>query len=117
MSLGYRTFWYKLLVFMTGAAMAGIAGTLYATYMTYIDPTSFTLNESIFILTVVIFGGLANLNGSVLGAALLTVLPEALRAVGFPEDSASQLRMMTYGLLLILLMRYRPQGMIGEYRP
>ena len=113
---GYNTLWYKLAIFIIGAMMASIAGGLFASYITFIDPSSFTLNESIFILAIIILGGLANNRGALLGAIILILLPEILRFVGFPSAIAAQMRQVTYGLILILLMLYRPQGMVGEYR-
>lgn len=113
---GYRSFFYKLAVFAIGAALASIAGSLFASYITFIDPSSFTLNESIFILAIIILGGLASNRGAVLGAVALVLLPEILRFAGFPSDIAAQMRQAVYGLLLILLMLYRPQGLAGEYK-
>lgn len=113
---GYNTLYFKLAVFVMSAAMAAVAGSLFASYITFIDPFSFTLMESIFILVIVILGGLANLRGSILGALFLILLPEILRFVGFPEDIAAQMRQVVYGLILIFLMLYRPQGLIGEYK-
>ena len=113
---GYKTNYYKLAIFVIGGMLAGIAGSLFASYITFIDPSTFTLNESIFILAIIILGGLANLRGSVLGALFLILLPEILRFVGFPTDVAAQMRQAVYGLLLILLMLYRPQGLMGEYK-
>ena len=113
---GYRTLNYKLLIFVIGAAMAAIAGSLYAAYITYIDPTTFTVDASIFIVAIIILGGLASLRGSIVGAAFLVILPEFLRFVGFPDQIAAQMRQAVYGLLLILLMLYRPQGLVGEYK-
>jgi branched-chain amino acid transport system permease protein len=74
------------------------------------------LNESIFILAIIILGGLANNKGSVIGAVCLILLPEILRFVGFPDDVAAQMRQVTYGVILILLMLYRPEGLVGEYK-
>jgi branched-chain amino acid transport system permease protein len=113
---GYHTLWYKLAIFVIGAVLASIAGALFASYITFIDPSTFTLNESIFLLAIVILGGLANNKGAVLGAVCLILLPEILRFVGFPSDIAAQMRQVVYGVILILLMLYRPQGLIGEYR-
>ena len=101
---------------MIGAALAAVAGALFASYITFIDPSTFTLNESIFILAIIILGGLASNRGALLGAVALVLLPEALRFVGFPSDIAAQMRQVVYGLLLIILMLYRPQGLVGEYR-
>ncbi len=113
---GYRALWYKLTVFVISAGMAAVAGSLFAVYITFIDPSSFTLTESIFILAIIILGGLANNKGAMIGAACLILLPEILRFVGFPNDIAAQMRQVTYGVILILLMLYRPQGLVGEYR-
>ncbi len=113
---GYHTVWYKLAIFVVAGAMASVAGALFATYITFVDPSSFALMESVFILAIVILGGLANLQGSIWGAVFLILLPEILRFVGFPSEIAAQMRQVVYGLLLILLMLYRPQGLKGEYK-
>jgi len=106
---------YKILVFVIGGSLASIAGALYAHYISYIDPTSFTINESIFMLSIVIIGGMASLKGSVLGAVILVILPELLRFIGLPSSVAANLRQIFYGVLLVLFMMYRPRGFIGEY--
>lgn len=113
---GYNTALFKLAIFGITAMMAGLAGGLFATYITFIDPSTFSLNESIFILAIIILGGMANLRGSVLGALFLILLPEILRFVGFPSDIAAQMRQVVYGALLVILMLYRPQGLMGEYK-
>ena len=113
---GYATSYYKLLIFIISALLAAVAGGLFASYITFIDPSSFMLSESIFMLAIVILGGLSSNRGAVLGALFLIVLPEALRFVGFPPDIAAQMRQLTYGLILILLMLYRPQGLMGTFR-
>ncbi len=113
---GYKTLSYKLVIFVIGAGLAAIAGSLFAAYITYIDPTTFGINESVFILSIVILGGLASLRGSLAGALFLILLPEILRFVGFPNEVAAQMRQLVYGLLLVALMMYRPQGFVGEYK-
>lgn len=113
---GYNTAHFKLAIFTISASLAAIAGTLFATYITFIDPTSFTIHESIFILTIVILGGLATLHGSIAGALFLILLPEVLRFLGLPDAVAAEARQAVYGLILILLMLYRPRGLFGEYR-
>jgi branched-chain amino acid transport system permease protein len=113
---GYNTMYFKLVIFVISAAMAAVAGSLFASYITFIDPSSFQLTESMFILAIIILGGLANLRGSILGALFLILLPEILRFVGFPSDIEAQMRQVVYGIILILLMLYRPQGLIGEYK-
>ncbi len=112
---GYAVARYKRIIFVIGAMLAAIAGSLFASYISYIDPSTFTLNESIFILSIIILGGLANLRGSVAGAVFFILLPEILRFVGFPPDIAAQMRQVAYGVMLVLLMLYRPQGLMGEY--
>ncbi|MGA2678646.1 MAG: branched-chain amino acid ABC transporter permease [Sedimentisphaerales bacterium] len=107
---------YKIIVFAIGAFFAGIAGSLYAHYITFIDPSSFTVMESITILLMVVFGGMSSLSGSFIGAAVLVILPELLRFVGMPSSIAAPLRQMIYGLLLVILMLKRPQGIVGKYR-
>ncbi|MEN9405651.1 MAG: hypothetical protein RLY47_610 [Candidatus Parcubacteria bacterium] len=113
---GYRTVSFKLAVFMVSAGMAAVAGGLFASYITFIDPSSFMVMESVFILSIIILGGLADNKGAMLGAVFLILLPEFLRFVGMPSDIAAQMRQVIYGLLLILLMMYRPQGFLGKYR-
>jgi len=113
---GYRTLYYKLAIFVIAAGMASVAGSFFASYIRFIDPTTFVVMESVFILAIVILGGFANLRGSVLGALFLVLLPEMLRFVGFSPDIAAHMRQAVYGLLLILLMLYRPQGLVGEYK-
>jgi len=113
---GYKTLNYKLLIFVISAGLAAIAGSLFAVYIAYIDPNSFGTNQSVYILSMIILGGLASLRGSVLGALFLVLLPEALRFAGFPDEVAAQMRQLVYGLLLIIFMMYRPQGFVGEYK-
>ena len=113
---GYKTHQFKLAIFVIGAVMASIAGSFFASYITFIDPSTFTILESIFILSIIILGGLANLRGSVIGAIFLILLPEILRFVGFPSDIAAQMRVLVYGALLVILILYRPQGLVGEYK-
>ena len=107
---------YKLIVFIVGAFFAGIAGSLYAHYITFIDPSSFTAMESIAVLLMVVFGGMGSLAGSFVGASALIILPELLRFLGMPSSVAAPLRQMIYGLLLVILMIWRPQGLMGKYK-
>jgi len=105
----------KILIFVIGAGMASVAGVMYAYYISFIDPTSFTIMESIFIISIVIIGGAGNIWGSVLGAAVLVILPEALRFLGMPSSIAANMRQIIYGALLVIFMLFRPQGFMGEY--
>jgi branched-chain amino acid transport system permease protein len=106
---------YKVLVFVIGAGMAAVAGVMYAHYVSFIDPTSFTVMESIFIISIVIIGGAGSLWGPVVGAVVLVVLPELLRFVGLPISVAANLRQIIYGGLLVVFMMWRPRGFLGEY--
>lgn len=115
-SLGKNVNKYKILVFIIGAFFAGIAGSLYAHYITFIDPSSFSVMESITILLMVVFGGMGSIKGSFVGAMALVILPEILRLLGLPISVAAPLRQMIYGSLLVLLILYRPQGLLGNYK-
>lgn len=106
---------YKMLVYVIGAGMAAVAGAMYAYYISFIDPTSFTVMESIFILSIVIIGGAGSPWGPVLGAVVLVTLPELLRFVGLPSSVAANVRQILYGGLLVAFMMWRPQGFLGEY--
>lgn len=106
----------KFQSFFLSAAFSALAGLLYAGYISYIDPTSFTLDESIFILCALFIGGIGNVRGPILGAVFVVVLPEILRFIGLPDAFAANLRQVIYGLLLILVMYYRPQGLLGEIK-
>ena len=113
---GYKTYWYKLSIFMISAGLAAVAGGLFATYVTFIDPSSFTLAESIFLISMIILGGLANNKGAIVGVIIMILLPELLRFVGFPTEIAAQMRQVIYGLMLVLMMMYRPQGIFGKFK-
>ncbi len=112
---GYKTNYYKLAVFVMSAGLASIAGSLFASYLLSIDPTSFTMSESIAVLSMIIVGGLASHRGALLGAIVITVLPELFRFLGLPTVHEAQLRQVAYGLLITLIMVYRPRGWVGDY--
>lgn len=109
-SIGKNVYLSKTVSFTLSAMFAAIPGTLYAHYISYIDPTSFTVAESIFVLSIVIIGGLGNLTGSFLAAAFLVLLPEALRFVGMPDSIAANMRQIIYGLILVLVMMTGKNG-------
>jgi len=112
-SLGKNVYLSKVIAFTVGAMLAAIPGVLYTHYISYIDPTSFTVDESIFILSIVIIGGMRNLWGSVIAAAFLVFLPEALRFVGMPNAIAANMRQIIYGGILIFMMFRYSKGFIG----
>jgi len=112
---GKNVAFYKVMIFVIGAGMAAIAGSMYAYYISFIDPTSFTVMESIFIISIVIIGGAGSLWGPVVGAIVLVALPEILRFLGMPSSIAANMRQIIYGALLVVFMMWRPQGFLGEY--
>ncbi len=111
-SLGKKVYSAKVISFTIGGMFAAIPGVLYAHYISYIDPTSFTVDESIFILSIVIIGGMRNLWGSAIAAAVLIILPEALRFVGMPSSIAANMRQIIYGLALVIMMFRYSKGFI-----
>lgn len=113
-SMGRNTVAAKSWAFFISAAVAGVAGVIYASYVRYIDPTSFTLDESIFIISALFIGGIGNIKGPVFGALFVVLLPELLRFVGLPDAIAANLRQIIYGLSLILVVYFRPQGLFGK---
>jgi len=96
------------------AATAGLAGGIYASYLTYIDPTQFTIWDSVLVLEMVVFGGLGTIRGTLAGAAAFVVIPELLRFANLPDSSAGPLRQILFGLLLLVVLRYRPAGLLGR---
>lgn len=106
-AMGVNAFKYKMMAFIIAAFFAGAAGALYAHHMGYIQPASFDFVKSIDILTFVVFGGMGSLSGSVIATIILTFLPEGLREF-------KDLRMIIYPLSLIVLMIFRPQGLLGN---
>jgi branched-chain amino acid transport system permease protein len=113
--LGKPVIWLRFQAMTVSSGCAAAAGALYACYVRFVDPSSFTLDESIIILSMVVVGGSGNLRGPVIGAVVLTLLPEALRFASIPSASVGNVRMLVYGLALIVSMRYRPQGLAGDY--
>jgi branched-chain amino acid transport system permease protein len=114
-SMGRSVNLVKAYVFAVSAGIAAFAGALFATSATYIDPTSFTLDESIAILMIIFIGGSGNLKGVIWGAIFVELLPEILRFLQLPDAVAANLRQIIFGLLLIVMMRYKPTGFAGDY--
>jgi branched-chain amino acid transport system permease protein len=104
----------KLAVFAFSAGLAAVAGGLYAHYISFVSAETFTLDVTIYVLAMVILGGTGNLWGSVLGAVILTALPELLKFVALPPDIADKSRQILYGLALIAMLLLRPQGLLPE---
>ena len=107
-SCGIQTTYYKVMAFAFSAAFAGLAGGLYAGYLGVLDPASFDFMKSIEILVMVVLGGMGSMLGSILSATVLTILPEALR-------SMADYRMVLYSVVLVLMMIFRPGGLLGSY--
>ncbi len=106
-AMGIDVVRFKVLAFILGSAVAGLAGSLYAHFLTFIMPVNFSFGQSIVILSMVVFGGIGTLRGPIVGAIVLGALPEISRP-------AMEYRTLLYGVLLLLLMRYQPDGILGE---
>jgi branched-chain amino acid transport system permease protein len=105
--VGTRPERFKLYAFATGAAYAGLGGVLYAHFMNYVTPYDFGFLPSIYVLVMVVFGGMGTIRGPVFGAAFLTAMPELFRFV-------QEYRNLIYGGLLIAIMLYQPKGLLGD---
>ena len=118
-AMGVNTRNVKLLAFAMGATFGGVAGGLFASMQAFVSPESFTLNESIIILCMVVLGGMGHIPGVVLGAILLTALPEALRYSSDVQKmlfsrvfiDPANLRMLLFGVVLVAMMLFRPEGL------
>src|SRR5262252_5130852 len=106
-ALGVDTTRYKVLAFVMGAFFAGVAGGLFAHFLSYLNPNSFTFIKSIEVIAMVVLGGMGSISGSVMAAIVLTLMPEVLRPV-------KDYRMVLYSLMLIVLMITRPGGLMGS---
>lgn len=104
--MGIKTTRYKVLAFVLSAFFSGIAGSFYAHMIRFIEPNSFTFDTSIMIISIVILGGMGTLRGMFLGSLILVAFPEILRPL-------QAYRFVVYGLILVLMMRFRPQGALG----
>lgn len=105
-SIGIYPVKYKLIAFVLSSGLAGVAGCFFASYVTYISPTTFVYNTSVTILAMVVLGGLGSLAGSVIGATVLTLIPEVLRFI-------SDYRMLIFGALMVIMMIFKPEGFWG----
>ncbi len=128
--MGINTTKYKVMAFGLGSGFAGIAGSLYSSYIHYIKPTDFGLSASILILCMVVVGGIGSVLGSIVGAVILTALPEVLRILTTSPEvlvfldripkllellkSFADYQNVAYGALLVLLLIVRPQGIMGK---
>jgi ABC-type branched-subunit amino acid transport system permease subunit/ABC-type branched-subunit amino acid transport system ATPase component len=113
-SVGKNVLVMKVATFGGTAALAGVAGWLFAYYYTFVGPGSFTLDETVLILSMVMVGGSGNLLGTLVGVVLLLVIPQALFFVDLPSQMADQIRLLIYGLVLVGFLLFRPEGMVPE---
>ncbi|NJL26412.1 MAG: branched-chain amino acid ABC transporter permease [Thermoanaerobaculia bacterium] len=113
LSLGKSVQRVKFQVLAVSGGVAGAAGGVFALYTTYVDPYSFTLNESIAVATMAIVGGLRTTWGPVLGATALIFLPELLRFSGLPQSIAAPMNQVFFGAALVWVVVARPQGLLG----
>ena len=118
--MGINTRNVKLLAFAMGASFGGIAGGIFSATQEFVSPESFGLFESIIVLAMVVLGGMGNIPGVILGAILLTLLPEVLRSTMEPLQNAlfgrvlldaETVRLLVFGIALVAIMLYRPAGL------
>jgi branched-chain amino acid transport system permease protein len=115
LAIGKSVLRYKVLVFCVSGGLAAVAAALFAHYQAFINPFSFNLDRSIFIVALVVLGGTANLVGTVVGGILFVGLPEVLRFLQARQDIVDAIRNLLFGLLLMVFMRFRPEGFVPEH--
>lgn len=106
-SIGINVFIYKVMVFIISGMIAGVVGAFYAHYISYIDPSGFTTGQSMELVILAIFGGLGSIPGAIIGAAVLTILPETMRAL-------MEYRSFIYGIVIVIMMMVKPDGILGK---
>lgn len=111
-AMGIHTTQAKVRAFIISSFFAGVAGSIFAHFVAYLNPASFAFNRSVDAVIIVVFGGMGSLSGSIIAATVVTILPELLRPL--QEITGVDLRMVIYSLLLVLLMILRPQGIFGS---
>jgi branched-chain amino acid transport system permease protein len=113
-ALGKETTKFKIKAVLIGALFAGIAGSMYAHYIMFIDPNLFNLPKLIMVLSMVVVGGLGSVGGSVLGAVVIFLIPEPLRFLQLSSTVVAALRQLIYSLVIILVIMFKPHGLIKE---
>ena len=101
--------------FTIASAFAGLTNALYASTVAYVDPHAFALDELVFLIAIVVVGGAGAARGPIVGAVVLFLTPEALRLLPITAAAAANVRQILFGVLLVLAMRFRPQGLAGRY--
>jgi len=114
-SLGKNPAYYKYISLVLAAVFSSLAGSLYASLITYVDASSFSIDESILILAICVLGGSGSIKGSIAGVVFYVLLPELLRFLSLPENVAANLRLIIFAIALILIVRFRPSGLFGKY--
>jgi branched-chain amino acid transport system permease protein len=112
--LGKNTFKLKWQSMAMSAFFAGVAGSLFAHYISFIDPSSFTLSEIILVFTIVIVGGLVSIRGSFIATIIIILIPEALRFLSLPSSILGPMRQIIYAVILLAILFFRPRGLFGE---
>ncbi|MFD2090746.1 branched-chain amino acid ABC transporter permease [Blastococcus deserti] len=115
-TLGKPVRFAKVSITVLSGAFAGLAGVLYAQYLLYLSPGTFEVATSVSVITMVVLGGMTSVLGSVIGAAVIVLIPQGLRQLDIASSAAGPLEQVFFGLLLILLMFVRPQGLLGGSR-
>jgi branched-chain amino acid transport system permease protein len=115
-SLGKNISYYKFICNSVSACFIAIAGSLFAVYNSYIDATSFTLSESILIVNMILIGGTGNIIGPIFGACFFVFLPELTRLIPIDSTQGASLQMIIYSLILILVVRFKPNGLFGKFK-
>lgn len=111
-SMGIDVRFYKTFSFIVAAGFAGLAGALFAHYQEFLSPNSFNFQLTVNILLMVVIGGMGSFRGAILGAAIVTIVPELLRF----QETLSQMRMLIFGLIMIVLMLWQPDGIMGFFK-
>ncbi len=109
-AMGINTTKYKIIAFAIGCGMAGLSGGLFAHFSQFIDPKSFDFSKSFELMTYVVLGGMGSLSGTIIGTTILIALPEWLRGL---SDVVKEYRMLVYAIMLVAMMLFRPQGIMG----
>ncbi|MDR0731511.1 MAG: branched-chain amino acid ABC transporter permease [Treponema sp.] len=107
-AIGVPVFRYKLLIFSISSAFAGLAGAFYAHHISFIAPQNFSFDQSILYLSMIILGGMGSIPGSIIGALVLTIIPEMMRGL-------MEYRLIIYGLVIVIMLIIRPSGLCGGF--
>jgi len=115
-TLGENVRHIKSMGLLVSAFFAGIAGSLYAHYISFIDPTTFSILEVILLFSIIIVGGLGSSKGALIGTIIILLIPEPLRFIGFPSSIVGPARQIIYALLLLLIIYFKPKGLFGRVK-